>query len=173
MGLNSLKNEDLTGSVPVLSSHCGNRTRLYFLAAMTSTEAARESLRRQHGVRLVSSTLEGASAEHLPAGVYGFTGSPLLASPLFAVRNYRNFEVHRLASTPVLIGFVSAADAARLAESSDTAATVRVYPDAEADATTIVAIPYNRVAQHRQYSVRNAEALTLQVHATHALTTTA
>lgn len=138
---------------------------------MTSTEAARESLRREHGVRLVSSSQEGASAEQLPEGVYGFTGSPLLASPLFAVRNYRNFEVHRLASTPVLIGFVSAEDAARLRQTSEEVVTVRVYPDAEADATTIVAIPYDRVAQHRQYSVRNAEALTLQVHPTHILTT--
>jgi hypothetical protein len=137
---------------------------------MTSTEPARESLRREHGVRLVASSEEGASADHLPAGVYGFTGSPLLASPLFAVRHYRNFEVHRLASSPVLIGFVTAADAARLTHAQGDVVTVRVFPDAEGEASTIVSIPYDRVVQHRQYSVRNSEALTLQVNPAGALT---
>lgn len=136
---------------------------------MNSTELAREALRREHGVKLVDGSLEGAAAEDLPAGVYGFTGSPLLASPLFSVRRYRNFEVHRLAAGPALIGFVNAADAAQLAHGQDEVLTVRVYPDAEGDATVIASIPYDRVVQHRQYSVRNAEALALQVHPVHAL----
>ena len=137
---------------------------------MSTTESAREALRREHGVRLVDDTQEGAAAEDLPAGTYGFTGSPLLASPLFAVRRYRNFEVHRLATGPSVIGFVTAADAARLTQGQDALLTLRVYPDAEGDAATIVSISYDRVVQHRQYSVRNAEALTVEVHPSQALT---
>ena len=137
---------------------------------MSTTESAREALRREHGVRLVDDTQEGAAAEDLPAGTYGFTGSPLLASPLFAVRRYRNFEVHRLATGPAVIGFVTAADAARLTKGEDALLTLRVYPEAEGEASTIVSISYDRVVQHRQYAIRNAEALTLQVHPAHALT---
>ena len=137
---------------------------------MSTTESAREALRREHGVRLVDDTQEGAAAEDLPAGTYGFTGSPLLASPLFSVRRYRNFEVHRLATGPAVIGFVSASDAARLTQGQEALLTLRLYPDAEGEAATIVSIPYDRVVQHRQYAVRNADSLTLQVHPAHALT---
>jgi hypothetical protein len=122
-------------------------------------------------VRLVSTDQEGAPVEELPAGTYGFTGSPLLASPLFAACRYRNFEVHKLASGPAVIGFVSPADAAALTHGESAIATIRLYPDFEGDATTIVSISYDRVVQHRQYSVRNAEALTLQVHQAHAVST--
>ena len=136
---------------------------------MTSTEAAREALRREHGVRLVDAAQEGAAVDDLPAGTYGFTGSPLLASPLFSVRRYRNFEVHRLPAGPAVIGFVTAADASRLTHDEGGVLTIRLYPDAEGEATVIVSIPYDRVVQHRQYAVRNAEAITLQVHSAHAL----
>lgn len=138
---------------------------------MSNTEPAREALRREHGVRLVETAQEGRAAEELPAGTYGFTGSPLLASPLFAARRYRNFEVHRLATGPVVIGFVTPADAAKLTHTQHETLTLRLYPEAEGDATVIVSIPYDRVVQHRQYSVRNADALTLQVHPSHALAT--
>ncbi len=131
---------------------------------MSTTESAREALRREHGVRLVDETLEGVAVQDLPAGIYGFTGSPLLASPLFAVRRYRNFEVHRLTTGPAVIGFVMAAEAAKLSRGQDAPVTLRLYPEAEGDSTTIVSISYDRVVQHRQYAVLNADALTLQVH---------
>ena len=137
---------------------------------MTNTEAARDALRREHRVRLVGAAEEGAAVEDLPAGTYGFTGSPLLASPLFSVRRYRNFEVHRLAAGAAVIGFVSAGDAVKLTSAGDEILTIRLFPDAEGDATTLVSIPYDRVVQHRQYAIRNADALTLQVHSAHALT---
>ena len=128
-----------------------------------STETARGSLRQDHRVRLVTNQEEGSAAEALPEGVYGFTGSPVLASPLFAVRRYRNFEVHRLAGSVHLIGFVTAAEARELSQPTSDTVTVKVYSDAEQGATTIVSIPYDRIAQHRQYAVRNAEAISLQV----------
>ena len=137
------------------------------MSTVVSSEPAREVLRREQGVRLVGETEEGRAAEDLREGTYGFTGSPLLASPLFAARRYRNFEVHRLATGPAIIGFVTAADAARLTHTGDGVLTIRIFPDAEGDATAIVSISYDRVVQHRQYSIRNADALTLQVLPVH------
>jgi hypothetical protein len=131
----------------------------------TSTEQAREALRREHGVRLVTPAEEGTAAPDFPCGVYGFTGSPVLASPLFAQRRYRNFEVHHLPNgVTCVVGFVAPAQAARLTgQTQAEPVTVTMYPDAEGDATAIVSIPYNRIVVHRQYAVRNAEAMTLQV----------
>jgi hypothetical protein len=108
---------------------------------------------------------EGVAAEQLPDGVYGFTSSPVLASPLFAARRYRNFEIHRLPNgIAAVVGFVTVADAAELTRStSTTPVSITIYPDAEGDATTIVSLPYDRIVQHRQYSIRNAAAITVQV----------
>jgi hypothetical protein len=139
------------------------------MSSTFSTETAREALRREHGVRLVTGAEEGVAAEELPAGTYGFTGSPLLASPLFGARRYRNFEVHRLASGPAVVAWVTPADAAKLTEARLEPQTIRIYPDADGDATTLVAISYDRVVQHRQYAVRNADALTVEVLPAHAM----
>lgn len=128
-------------------------------------EAAREALRREHGVRLVESSEEGTAAQVLPRGVYGFTGSPALASPLFSARRARNFEVHHLASGAVaLVGFVTAADAAQLMRgATDTPVALTVHPDAAGEATSIVSLPYDRIAHHRQYLVRTTAAISIQV----------
>ena len=130
-----------------------------------SGDTAREALRREHGVRPVSDAEEGTAAESLPRGVYGFTGSPALASPLFSVRRYRNFEVHHLASGAVsLVGFVTADEASQLMRGDlDKPVTVTVHPDLEGDATTIVSLPYDRIVHHRQYLVRMTASITLQV----------
>ena len=141
------------------------------MSAEAFSESARKSLRGEHGVRLVNAAEEGSAAESLPPGVYGFTGSPVLASPLFAVRRYRNFEVHRMATGVHLIGFVPPAAAAALKHPTSDVATVVIYPDAEGDATVIVSIPYDRIVQHRQYAIRNAEAITLQVMTGQAVST--
>jgi hypothetical protein len=134
------------------------------MTTTTTTEQSREALRREHDVQLVSPEQEGCAAESLPDGVYGFTSSPALASPLFANHRYRNFEIHRLASgVTAVIGFVTAAEAQRLADWHGEPIAIRLHPDAEADATTIVSLPYDRIVQHRQYSLRNAAAIELQV----------
>jgi hypothetical protein len=138
--------------------------------ANSATESAREALRREHDVRLVTSEEEGTAAEHLPPGVYGFTSSPALASPLFAVRKFRNFEVHRLASGVCAIGFVTPAEAAALAHTQDDTVAVQLHPDAEGDAGVIVSVSYDRVALHRQYAVRNADAINLHIRPAHAIT---
>jgi hypothetical protein len=119
-------------------------------------------MRSQHGVGLVSAAQEGVAAADLPAGLYGFTSSPALASPLFAIRHYRNFEVHCLASGPAVVGFVRPDEAASLSAAADVV-QIHLFPDVEDEASVIVAIGYDRIVQHRQYSVRNAAAITLNV----------
>jgi hypothetical protein len=130
-------------------------------------DTARKQLRATHGVRLVQSHEEGTAAAKLPEGVYGFTGSPGLAAPLFAQRRYRNFEVHHCNGDVFIVGFVSPADEARLtgrdASSAGDPVEVTVYPDPEGDATRIVAIGYSSIVQHRQYSIRNAAGVRLRV----------
>jgi len=129
----------------------------------TQFDAAREQLRAVHRVRLVQPQEEGTAAGELPAGVYGFTGSPGLAAPLFAVRRYRNFEVHhRLQGDVAIVGFVSGREVARLGTASDPVDIV-IYPDAEGEATEIVAVSYTQIVQHRQYSIRNAAGMALRV----------
>jgi hypothetical protein len=135
------------------------------MATISSSDQARDVLRREHNVRLVTADQEGFAAEHLPDGVYGFTSSPALASPLFAIRHYRNFEIHRLTNgRTAVIGFVTPAEAAQLTEASRfDPITVTLHPDSEGAATTIVSLPYDRVVHHRQYSVRNAASIDLEV----------
>jgi hypothetical protein len=134
------------------------------MISTVSSEQARETLRREHGVRLVASAEEGFAAADLPAGVYGFTSSPALASPLFATRQSRNFEVHHQPNGVVsVVGFVTPAEARLLTSGQREAVTLMVHPDTDGDATAIVSLPYDRVAHHRQYSVLNAAAISLQV----------
>lgn len=133
------------------------------MSVNVSCEDARSALRRAHGVQLVAANQEGTSAAELSAGVYGFTSSPALASPLFATRRYRNFEVHRLADGPAVVGFVTADDAAKLATAADAPVDLQLLPDCDADASSIVAIAYDSIVHHRQYSVRNAGAIALRV----------
>ena len=131
---------------------------------MATSEQAREALRREHAVRLVAPGEEGFAAADLPGGVYGFTSSPALASPLFSTRQYRNFEVHHQPNGVVaLVGFVTPSEARQLTSGQRDIVTLMVHPDAEGDATAIVSLPYDRVAQHRQYSVRNSAAIALQI----------
>jgi hypothetical protein len=128
-----------------------------------NTETARERLRALHRVRLVQPTEEGTAAGELPDGVFGFTGSPGLAAPLFAVRRYRNFEIHhRLDGVVAIVGFAHPRDVSRLAHVCEPF-DITIYPEAEGEATEIVAISYTQIAQHRQYSVRNAPGMSLRV----------
>jgi hypothetical protein len=126
------------------------------------SEDARDRVRTNHHVRLVDALEEGTAAQELPPGVYGFTGSPGLAAPLFAQRRYRNFEIHHLADGGIaIVGFVTPQSAERLAGASD--AAVVVYPDIEGEATEIVTIRYAQIAHHRQYSILNAPGMSLRV----------
>src|ERR671912_127518 len=72
------------------------------MSRVTYTDMAatgpQDALRGTNQVRLVTEAQEGTGVNALPAGVYGFTYSPGLASaPLFAVRRYRSYEIHKRA----------------------------------------------------------------------------
>lgn len=129
---------------------------------MVATEA-QDALRATNNVRIVSNAEEGTGANALPAGVYGFTYSPGLASaPLFAVRRYRSFEIHKLAGETLVIGFATAEDAHGL-ETGSAELTVRVQPQPEDGRDTLVQIPYSRMKHHRQYAAPNQHGFTVTV----------
>jgi hypothetical protein len=123
-----------------------------------------QALRVEHQVRLVSDDEEGSGVNVLPAGVFGYTYSPALTNaPLFAVRRYRSYETHKVASGEVfVVGFASLDDAARLS-SSTAAATIQIHPQPEEGVATLVKIPYSRIRHHRQYAAPNQNGFTVTV----------
>ena len=129
---------------------------------MAATEA-QSALRTTNNVRLVTDAEEGNGVNAQPVGVYGFTYSPGLASaPLFAVRRYRSFEIHKLAGETVVIGFATPDDAGRL-DSNQEELTIRVQPQPEDGREVLVQIPYSRIKQHRQYAAPNQHGFTVTV----------
>jgi hypothetical protein len=122
--------------------------------------ADQERLRGMHNVRPVTDSEEGTGVNALPGGVYGFTYSPGLPNaPLFAVKRYRSYEIHKLATGDArVIAFADPATARELATTTS-AASVRVHPDPNDAASVLVEIPYSRISQHRQYAAPNQEGL--------------
>jgi hypothetical protein len=130
----------------------------------TKATADQETLRLVHQVRLVTSAEEGTGVNALPHGVYGFTYSPGLPNaPLFAVRRYRSFETHKLASGDVfIIGFLTR-EAANALSSTLTDITIQLQPEPEGTADVLVTIPYSRIRQHRQYAAPNQHGFAVMV----------
>ncbi len=132
------------------------------IAASSGLEA-RTTLRAQHGVRLVEPSEEGFAVDQLPDGVFGFTYSPAIAAPLFATHRYRTYEMHRLAGGDALIlGFVSAAEAARLASATEPI-DIALFHDVDGAADTLIAVPYARIMQHRQIATPNQVSVPLRI----------
>lgn len=137
----------------------------------TQATAAQEALRTEHQVRVVAVAEEGTGLNALPGGVYGYTYSPGLPNaPLFAVRRYRSYETHKLASGEAFIlGFVTAELAHQLASAqADMSLQLRPDPDQESD--TLVPIPYSRIRQHRQHASPNQQGFSVTVAPTSAPT---
>jgi len=115
-------------------------------------------LRAAHGVRLVNDAEEGTGVDALPGGVYGYTYSPGLPNaPLFAVRRYRSYEVHKRGSGEVCVVAYADASTAQQIESAPGEVTVRVQPEATAAAPLLVQVPYSRIQRHRQYAAPNQD----------------
>ena len=124
---------------------------------------AQDALRVTNQVRLVTEAEEGTGVNALPAGVYGFTYSPGLASaPLFAVRRYRSYEIHKRADETLVVGFATVEDAGRLASSSEEI-TIRIQPQPEDGREMLVQIPYSHIKHHRQYAAPNQHGFTITV----------
>jgi hypothetical protein len=128
----------------------------------TADTLEQEQLRLTHGVRRVADAEEGTGVNALPAGVYGFTYSPGLASaPLFAARRYRSYETHKIASGEIcVVGFVGAATAEQL-QSATTDITISLHPEPGPQGETLVKIPYSRMHHHRQYASPNQDGFTV------------
>jgi hypothetical protein len=130
----------------------------------TAATAEQEALRTAHQVRLVAAAEEGSGVDTIPGGVYGFTYSPGLPNaPLFAGRRYRSYETHKLANGEVFVIGFTTPDAARQFSASETDISLQLQPEPEADANALVAIPYSRIHQHRQYAMPNQHGLTVTV----------
>jgi hypothetical protein len=130
----------------------------------TKATADQQALRLVHQVRLVTDAEEGTGVNALPSGTYGFTYSPGLPNaPLFAVKRYRSFETHKLASGDVfVIGFVTRESAGALS-STLTDITIQLQPEPEGAADVLVTIPYTRIKQHRQYAAPNQHGFPVTV----------
>lgn len=112
--------------------------------------SARESFRRQFGVRLVTAAEEGTGLRHLPEGIYGFTGAPGTDElPLFSKPLYQGFEVHKWpAGVVAWIGYLTPAERAAFDQGQDPINVV-LFPEPYGEATELVAIPAGRVDRRR------------------------
>jgi hypothetical protein len=109
-------------------------------------------------------TEEGTGVNQLPGGVSGFTYSPGLPNaPLFAVKRYRSYEIHKLSTGEAFVIAFADADTARQIASAVTDVSVRVHPDATDAAAVLVKIPYARIRQHRQYAAPNQDGFVVTV----------
>ena len=129
-----------------------------------SSTADQDALRLAHQVRLVAEAEEGTGVDALPSGVYGFTYSPGLPNaPLFAVRRYRCYEVHKLASGEVYVIGFAATEAARALSTASAEMTLQIHPQAEGEHDVLVTIPYSSMRRHRQYAAPNQDGFTVTV----------
>ena len=129
-----------------------------------SATADQSALRLTHQVRIVSDAEEGHGVNALPGGTYGFTYSPGLPNaPLFAVRRYRTYEIHKLPSGNVFVIGYARADAARELSTATREMTLQIHPQAAVGFEMLVTIPYSRIRQHRQYAAPNQDGFTVTV----------
>jgi hypothetical protein len=126
--------------------------------------AEQEQLRTAHNVRPVMGTEEGTGVNRLPGGVYGFTYSPGLPNaPLFAVRRYRSYEIHKLSTGDAFVIAFADAETARQIASAVSDVNVRVHSGAADAAAVLVKIPYARIRHHRQYAAPNQDGFVVTV----------
>ena len=126
--------------------------------------ADQEALRSAHQVRIVSEAEEGNGVNVLPGGVYGFTYSPgLVNAPLFAVRRFRTYEIHKLPGGDVFVVGFARADVARELSTATAEMTLQVHPQPDQGFETLVTIPYSRIRHHRQYAAPNQDGFAVTV----------
>jgi hypothetical protein len=114
-------------------------------------EPRRELIRKEHQVRIVTSAEEGTGIDGQPSGIYGFTYSPAAAAPIFAVRKYQNFEIHKTPSgAKFILGYVTAAELADVSKKSHT--DLKLYPDAYQESAELVCLALDDVHPRSQNS---------------------
>ncbi|MBL8291848.1 MAG: hypothetical protein JNN08_08425 [Bryobacterales bacterium] len=120
--------------------------------------------RGRHKVTPVSDELEGVPLGSLPDNIFGFTSSPLNEStPLFSMRIYQSFEVHKLdAGTIVVLGFVTAQEAETFKAGRESV-EVHLYPEPRDEAQTFVEVPLDRVGRAKPMSRSDGNYLPIQL----------
>jgi len=110
----------------------------------------RQALRDGSNLRIVTSKEEGTDIQHLPAGVYGFTGAPAAAEiPLFIKPYFECYEVHKLADgQSAWVGYVTKEELASFQRGSDPV-TLDLYPDPYDQAVCLICIPESRVDRRK------------------------
>jgi hypothetical protein len=126
--------------------------------------AAREKLRQQHGVRVVTGAEDGCDARALPAGVYGFTGAPGARElPLFAKPITRSTEVHKTADGEIyLLGYLTVEEAAAF-ESGTEPLSVELYPEPYQAAQALVAVPLARIDRRKLPARSNGNPMRTEI----------
>jgi hypothetical protein len=122
-------------------------------ATTLSIGKAREQLRSEHQVRLISPDEEGCGFDRSPNGVYGFTYAPATETPIFHRQSYHSSEVHkRTDGSGFLLVHRTPEDAARLTRGG--VVEVRAYPDPWEKATELVAAPMHGIISSLYKPVR-------------------
>jgi hypothetical protein len=123
-------------------------------AKTLSSGKARDQLRSEHQVQLISPDDEGSAFDRIPNGVYGFTYAPGTETPVFRGQSYHSFEVHkRPDGSGFLVAHCTPEDLAALKRGGRTV-EITAYPDPWEKATEAVAIPIGAVVSGYYKPVR-------------------
>jgi hypothetical protein len=121
------------------------------------------SWRNRDGVKLIDAASEGKGIEEIEGGVFGFTYTPHLESPLFRNRGSRSFEIHKLEDlTAHILGFVSDEDAAVL-QDPNRYVEITIYPEPWNDADTPASVSRTRIAHSKGLLRDDGNALKLEL----------
>lgn len=121
------------------------------MSTVVNDEQAREQYRKQHDVRVVPTEMEGTGIDGQASGTYGFTYSPMGASPIFGQRKVQNFEIHKaINGQKYVLGYVSQAEVEAVAKK--TAADLKLYPDPFEQSTEFVCLSFEDIALRPQHS---------------------
>ncbi len=124
----------------------------------------REALRSGSGLRLVEEKEEGLDISRLPAGVYGFTGSPATGEiPLFRQPYFQCYEVQKLAGGEVVwIGYVSDQEYAQYDHGAEPV-TLDLYPEPHGEAKKLVCILQSRVDRRRPPTRDSGNSMKIEI----------
>ena len=121
-------------------------------------------LRQENGVELLAEADDGSGITSVLGGMYGFTysvGAP--DPPIFRKSASRTFEMHkRIDGEIFLVGFATAADAARVA-APQSAEQISVHPIPAGEANVIVAVPLWRTRWRGQHSTRQDGSVSIRL----------
>ena len=110
----------------------------------------RQALREGSSLRIVTGKEEGTDVQHLPAGVYGFSGDPAASEiPLFIKPYFECFEIHKLADGQVAwVGYVTGDELANY-ERGGVPVTLDLYPDPHEESTLLLRVSDSRVERRK------------------------